>query len=237
MNVVYAVTRDYYEKIRPSVYSLFEHNTDVDLYVIAEDDDLNIRLPKEPHVINVSDQTWFGTGSVNYNNRFTYINLVKVCYASLIPVGKVLHLDADTVICDELSQFYNVDLSDKWLGVIEETEGSYRPFGLHYYNMGVALINLAQMRADNIEQTLVDYLNSSSQPWADQDAWNKYGLEQNKIVSVDRRYNENFATGYTNEPAIVHYCGVPDWWINRRMKRCEYLDHARDLSGPPVRKN
>lgn len=231
MNIVYAVTHSFYDKIRPSVYSLLDHNADIELYVIAEDDELNIDLPIEPKVINVSDQEWFKPDDVNYHNRFTYINLIKVCYASILPIDKVLHLDADTIICDDLTPFYETDLSGKWIGAVEETEASYKPFGPVYYNMGVALINLEQMRKDNIEPELIDYLNRDEQPWADQDAWNCIGLRDNKFVSIDRRYNENFATGKTFEPAIVHYCGVPDWWRNNRMFRHSYLDEVRERHG------
>ena len=228
MNIVYAVTHDYYEKIRPSVYSLLDHNPDVTLYVLAEDDELNIELPVEPHVINISGQQWFTPDSINYNNRFTYVNLVKVCYAELLPVDKVLHLDADTIICDSLLPFYDTDLSGKWMGAVDEVEGHYHPFGPHYYNMGVVLLNLSQMRLDGIQQILIDYLNSASQPWADQDAWNVYGISQDMIVPVDKRYNENFATGYTNDPAIVHYCGIRGWWDDRSSQRSEYLRAYRE---------
>lgn len=222
MNVVYAVTRDYHEKIVPSVRSLVEYNKDVNLYVVTEGDDLTVDLPIKVTVVNVSDQTWFGPEGINYRNRFTYINLIKVCYASILPVDKVLHLDADTIVCDDLTPFYDTNLDGKWIAAVDEVKGSYHPFGDNYFNMGVAVINLEQIRRDNIEPVLVEYLNKVKTPWADQDAWNRYGIDNAKFVSVPVRYNENFATGKTDNPAIVHYCGVSDWWNNPRT-RGEYL--------------
>ena len=38
------------------------------------------------------------------------------------------------------------------------------------------------------------------------------------------RWNENQMTGETDDPAIVHYCAVRDWWTSRTMHRREYLD-------------
>ena len=90
--------------------------------------------------------------------------------------------------------------------------------------MGVAVINLQAMRKDNIIMTMVDYLNSVRQPWADQDAWNKYGIEQDKVVAFPIRYNENVMTGTTDNPAIVHYCSIGDWYENRGIPRREYLN-------------
>lgn len=222
MNIVYAATHDFYEKLVPSIKSLLEHNPKANIYVVAEDD--SIGIPFDVKVINIKEQTWFTPENcVNYHNMFTYINLLKVCYASLLKVNKVIHLDADTIICDSLEPLWKTDLTGKWVAACPEYTGRYKPFGQTYYNMGVAVINLQQMRKDGIEQWMVNYLNTVPQLYADQDAWNKYGLEQDKFVPFPVRYNENFATGYTDNPAIVHFCGVGNWWNNPYMFRAEYL--------------
>lgn len=231
MNVVYAVTRNAYEWIQPSVASLIRHNPEADIFVLAEDDSLPFTMPAGTKVINVSKQRYFPKSGVNYNNWFTYINLLKVRYPSFLPVDKVLHLDADTIICDNLIHLWEMDLTGKWFAAVPEYKSCYRPFGPKYYNMGVALINLGQMKKDKIEKPMQDYLNKVKQPWADQDAWNKYGLEQNKIVNMDLRYNECFATGYSNHPAIIHYCGISDWYTNKEMYRGGYLDKYKKVLG------
>lgn len=227
INIVYAVTRNAYEWLVPSIKSLVEHNPKVRIFVLAEDDEIPFTLPVNVEVINVSGQGYFPETGVNYKNRFTYINLLKVCYALYLPVKKVIHLDADTIVCDDLTEFWETNVTGKWFAACEETKGIYRPFGEKYYNMGIALINLEQMRKDGIIPHMVGYLNTVRQPWADQDAWNKYGLEQSKIVPIDCRWNECFATGYTENPAIVHYCSIKDWFTNKTMFRVEYIEKYR----------
>ena len=227
MNVVYALTRNVYHYILPSIKSLAEHNPKARVFVLAEDDELPFSLPMDAEIINVSKQEWFPKNGVNYYNAFSYINLLKVCYPLLLPVKKVIHLDADTIICDSLEEMWKTDVSGKWVAACMEEKSTYKPFGKTYYNMGVALINLEQMRKDKIIPALVEYLNTVKQPWADQDAWNKYGLEQDKFVRLGVRWNECFATGYTDNPAIVHYCGMHDWWTRRKMFRKEYLEKYR----------
>lgn len=224
MNIVYALTNNYYERLLPSVRSLLEHNKDVRLFIVCEDDEFPMDLPCDVVTINVKDQTTFLPTSVNYRNIFTYINLLKVCYPSLMHINKVIHLDVDTIITDSLEPMWKTDIKGKWFAAVPEERGHYKPFGDKYYNMGVALINLLQMRKDKIEPVLVEYLNTVSQPWADQDAWNKYGIEQDKIVPLDIRYNENQMTGMTDNPAIVHYCAIYDWYTNHYMERREYLE-------------
>ena len=93
--------------------------------------------------------------------------------------------------------------------------------------MGVAVINLQQMRKDGIEEQMTEYLNTVPQPWADQDAWNKYGLAEDKIADLPVRFNENRMTGYTSDPSIVHFCSISNWWEDHNIYRHEYLDRYR----------
>lgn len=230
MNIVYAMTRNVYHKILPSLRSLAEHHPDAVVYILAEDDHLPFDLPIKCTIINVSGQEFFTEENcVNIRNRFGgYINLLKVYYPTLLPrIDKVIHLDVDTIICDGLDGFWNIDNDGKWFASVPEylaKHGREKLFGDVYYNMGVSLINLEQMRKDKIEPVMGGYLREVEQPFADQDAWNKYGIEQDKAVAVPLRYNENMSTGYTGNPAIVHYCGIDDWYENKSIYRRKYLD-------------
>ena len=224
MNVVYSMTRNVYHTVLPSIRSLHAVHPDAKVFIVCEDSVFPIDLPMETTVINVSGQKIFPRGSVNYDNRFKYINLLKVCYPSILPVDRVIHLDTDTIVCDSLDQMWNTDVDGKWFAACPEHKGSYRPFGDIYYNMGVALINLEQMRQDNAEGPLVWYLNHVKQPWADQDAWNLFGMALDKVVPFHTRFNESVMTGESSHPVIVHYCSIPDWWTNKNMYRYELLE-------------
>lgn len=222
MNIVYAFTINYLPKALPSIRSLMEHNPKAKLFIVTEADEVDIPYPHT--VINVKDQKWFPATGVNYHNQFTYINLLKVVYPTLLTVNKVIHLDCDTIITESLDPLWKTDIKGKWFAACPEYKGRYHPFGEMYYNMGVALINLAQMRKDNIEGSMVNYLNTVKQPYADQDAWNKYAIEQDKAIPIDIRYNECFATGETDQPAIVHYCGYISWFEAQNIPRRAYLE-------------
>ena len=232
MNIVYAMTRNVYHMVLPSLRSLAKTNPDANVYMLIEDDEFPFETPQSITVINISDQHMFDH-SVNIGNPFGgYINLLKVYYPTFLPdLDKVLHLDIDTIICDSLDDFYNIDLTGKWFASVPEWiahHGREKMFGDLYYNAGVLLINLEQMRKDNIEDTMARFLIEVEQPFADQDAWNKYGIEQDKAVIAPLRFNENMSTGYTDDPAIVHFCGYHDWWDNHNIYRREYLDFFRD---------
>ena len=220
INVVYCVTADYIDKIKPSIRSLREFNPDAKIYLVTEADECDI---PDVEVIDIREQKWFPEYGVNYHNPYTYIGLLKVCYGELLPCDRVIHLDADTIVNGSLNAFYETPMDGKWFAMVEEKLGSYRPFGEHYYNAGVFLLNLKQMREDNIQDQMVEYLNTIPQPFCEQDAFDKFGIENDKIVPLDVMWNENCATGYTDNPKIIHYCAVHDWWTNPFIYRGEYL--------------
>lgn len=227
MNIVYALTNDFVRKALPSMRSVLAHNPKAKIFLLT-DGPVEIDIPVT--VIDVSQQGYFLPGKcINLPNAFGgVINLLKVCYPELLKVNKVIHLDADAIVCGSLEEMWKTDLSGKWFAAVREDKGRYHPFGPDYYNMGVALINLQQLRKDGIMPAMVEYLNTVRQPFADQDAWNKYAIEQDKAVALPVKYNENFATGKTDEPVIVHYCGIGDWWTNKSMARREYLEAYKE---------
>ena len=175
-NVVYCVTANYIDKIKPSIRSLRAFN-DVNVYIVTETDTTDI---EDAIAIDISDQQYFPKGSVNYNNMFTYVGLLKVCYQSLLPIDRVIHLDADTIVNGSLNEMWNIDLTGKWYAMTPEYKGRYKPFGDKYYNAGVMLLNLKELRESNIENEMICYLNTVKQPWCEQDAFNKFGIENNK---------------------------------------------------------
>lgn len=231
MNIVYALTRNVYEWMRPSVTSLAEHNPDAKVFVVCEDDRLPFTLPINAEIINISDQTYFPNIGEHRREAFGgYINHLKVCYPDILPVDKVIHLDIDTIICDSLEGLWNTNVENKWFAAVPESQTWYRPYGNRYYNMGVALINLEQMRADGVSKMMMDYLLSTDQPYADQNAWNKFSYEKGMATTLPLRFNESMVTGKTDNPAIIHYCAIPDWWTNKSMNRSEYLEKYKMLS-------
>lgn len=225
MKVVYAMTRNLYDKFLPTLRSLLEHNDPEKVYIMAEDPVLPIDLPEVCEVVDVSGQTYF-TGGPNMDSIFTYMAMMRCTYADLFPnEDRLLQLDIDTIICDDLTPIWEMDLEGKWIGACREHLGTYKPFGPDYYNVGVSVHNLKQIRKDGIIPKLVDCLNAISMQCTEQDAFNRYG--QGKFADFEIRYNECFCCGYTENPAVVHFAGVPDWYDNAAMFRFEYLQRYK----------
>ena len=222
MIIVYSMTRNLYPKILPSIRSVLDHN-DARIYVLAEDDSVP-DLPKECEVINVSDQTFFPKDGANYKTSFTYMVLMRLAYPALFKEDRIISLDVDTIVCDSLLPIWEKEMDGKWIAAVPERLSNWRPYGGIYFNVGVCVYNLKQMREDNIAPTLINYVNTHRLTYCEQDCLNYFGLSQRKIAQIPLRYNESYATGMTLNPAVVHYAGVKDWYENRDIFRREFLD-------------
>lgn len=227
MNICYSLTRNLYPYLLGSIRSLLDHNPDVMIYVMAEDDELPFEIPCPHRILNMSGQTYFPASNPNMKSQFSYMAMLRLATANLIPEDKVIQLDIDTIVCDSLAPIWEMDLTGKWLAWCPEHNGSFKPFGPKYYNFGVAVLNLAQLRADNAPAFMIRTLNVVQVPFLDQDIMNIFAVPD-KCVDLPVRFNESFCCGYTANPAIVHFAGFPDWMTNRAIYRSEYLAKYAD---------
>ncbi|MBO4547289.1 MAG: glycosyltransferase family 8 protein [Treponema sp.] len=105
----------------------------------------------------------------DYYSQETYFRLF---IASLYPeYDKVLYLDSDLLILDDISKMYNVDLGDNLLGaIVEETVLTINEFGEYveralgvkrqnYFNAGIILINAKKYREEKVQEKFVKLLN------------------------------------------------------------------------------
>ena len=233
--VVYAGTRNLYEQMVWSAKSLLANNSIDRVYFLIEDDEFPYLLPDCVTCINVKDvmEHKFPDSGVNAKTHFTKMALIRVCYPSILPddVETILQLDVDTVVMDDLSEIFETDMTGKWFAACWERFSGYDPYmSGHYYNVGVCYFNLKQMRDEEAEHQLVRWINTVKANCVEQDALNYLGAMRGKAVDLPFRYNENRATGYSDNPAIVHYVGYMDWVTNERLPRREYLKLYKDKS-------
>ena len=233
-HAVYSGTSNLYEPMVWSAKSLVANSSVDCIHFLIEDDNFPYELPDFFNVINVREYAaWtFPPGGVNSRSHFTRMAMVRVCYTELLPdVDKVLQLDADTVVLDNVNAIWETPLDGKWFAAVPETLSGYDPYKSgHYYNVGVCLFNLEQMRADNAQDQLVRFINNTFANCIEQDALNFHGAMHGKAVDLPVRFNENRACGYTANPAIQHYVGYMDWQTNPNLPRREYLKLYKNKS-------
>lgn len=109
-------------------------------------------------------------------------------------IDKVLYLDGDLIVKNDLEELFNYNLSGKCIGAVKDTSGLAR--GLYkvfmnkkvfYFNSGVMLMDLNKMRENDYTAKLIDYRINGYNEYMDQDALN-YILKDD-VVELPFKYN------------------------------------------------
>lgn len=132
---------------------------------------------------------------------------------------KVLYLDSDLIINEDIANLYNYNLGSNYVGAAQDTlilntevfgEYAESVLGISrsaYFNAGVLLINSKEFRNHNIKNKFQELLNTYSFVVAqDQDYLNI--LCQNKVLWVDSKWNVQMSEDEErslSKVGIIHY--------------------------------
>ena len=165
---------------------------------------------------------------------------------------KVLYLDADILVANDLSILFSEDIADTYSGVIKDSflvnsiqdenfktqqypELSYRQYlkkilkkkNRDYFNAGVLLLNLARIRNDKIISKLWDFtIENSPLEFQDQDALN--AVFESNVKFLDIRWNvlKNWQKLSNDKkqknPYIIHYVGENKPWVYNKKYSYDY---------------
>lgn len=211
---VYSGTRNVYDSMLVSAKSLIANSNVDDVYFLIEDDTFPEPLPDMIHTINVSGQQYFSESCQNYDTAWTYMCLLRAAYTKYFPdYDRILSLDVDTIVRDDVSSLWDVDLSGAYIAGVQETDdkkhGVFAEPGHAYYNFGVIMMNLDKLRMDKMDDTLINTINTTKYGFPEQDPFNIY-CEQHS-VSLPPEYNNTVyyhITPPTNNPKVDHYAGI-----------------------------
>lgn len=102
--------------------------------------------------------------------------------------NKVVYLDCDIILNDDIAKMYNVDIKNNYAGVVLDQIVINNPEFIkyvinfvgcdndkQYFNTGVLLINSQRWREEDLNKKLIDFIKSNKSPIApDQDFLNNY---------------------------------------------------------------
>jgi lipopolysaccharide biosynthesis glycosyltransferase len=170
-------------------------------------------------------------------SRFTAAMWHRFFLPELLDKGdKLLYLDADTIVCSSLKPLWRTNLSGYWLGAVTnvfQPNHRARPKSLGlpsrdvYFNSGVLLMNLAEMRRDRITDRLLALVAERGKEfeWPDQDALN--------LVLGERRLRLHPRWNATNALRQEWSKGTFERW---ERQRALHLPSIRHFEGPDANK-
>lgn len=123
-----------------------------------------------------------------------YLRLWVDEFFSELQPDKVLYLDADTIVVDDLNELWSLDLADNVIAAVNIPNAATHqrlglPSDIKYFNSGVLLFNMPLWIENNCRQQLFDWLeeNKETAKNPDQDALNACFYQQR--ITLDYTYN------------------------------------------------
>ena len=120
--------------------------------------------------------------------------LFKFNLINIFPnTDKIIYLDGDLIITDDLSSLYNTDISTCYAGVVKDMKAILINNDVeNYFNSGVMLLNLKLLRENLSVAKFLEIKKKVSNRYQDQDVFNY--LFRNKVKFLSVKYN--FITRY-----------------------------------------
>lgn len=194
------------------------------------------------------------------DSSFNHSAMIKCELAELLPqLDKVLFLDGDILVVGDLGELYDIALDGNVLAAMRELRGERKKLHkiigtTHYFNSGVMLLNLKQMREEKLGEKMIQVKQQAPDTWsyADQDPfnvvcegrthylhprWNFLSTicHYNKDTWTIDEYNAFYHTSYANytemeEDAVIHHFAGLKPWKNKNMRHAALWQKYHDIS-------
>lgn len=247
MNIFFAVNDDYVKYLLVALLSILKNNVEekIHFYIISKDitEESKNKIGLLRKICSNFEIKYLVPGmslfkdlklNIEYITIETYFRYI---IADLVPdISKCLYLDADIVVNGKLKDFYDTDIENFYCAGVEDLfingicykkEIGFTDDDL-YVNAGVLLINLENIRKDNMISKLF-YNNLQLKDkitYQDQDVINI--TFKNKILEANSIYNFT-GTNVRREKnkrksaVIIHYTGERKPWMNNCRNKMKFL--------------
>ena len=228
--VVFAGDYAYIRQIETAMKSICRHNSHLKIYVLNKDIPQEwfsrLRMYIQEMGGDLIDCKLIGQQfQMNWSNKLPHINYMtfaRYYIPDFVTEDKVLYLDSDLLVTDDLTDLFELDLGDNYLAATRSCFSA----GIGF-NAGVLLINNKKWQAENIRQKLIDLTEKEHENVGEGDQSILNILFQNSCYQLEDTYN--FQIGFdagaaeknhafvfeiplTPLPKILHYISPDKPW-------------------------
>ena len=214
--------------------NISEYNKYLIKEIIKTSDNFRIEFIDISMYIKEIDQSIFYT-----HRHFSKSTYYRFFLARIFKeLDKILYLDLDTICIKDIADLYNVNVDNYYAAVVRDyvvlsfknRKEYLSDIGIsipdNYFQAGVLLLNLKNLRNNDTEKELISTLIKVNKPYyVDQDIlnivfqnkvcyiepnwnveWSIPILFKNKVTDLSANLYKEYLKAYAN-PYIIHYCG------------------------------
>lgn len=226
--VAYCASKNLYDKLPTAINSLLSNTPSIDkIFIIAEDDTIDCLKDKRIEIINISDKKYFNNLSFVFK-PLTIMAYYRLILSKLIDADKILYLDIDTLVLEDLSPLWDIDMKNIPICAAVGYHEDLNDPNVVEFNSGVIMLNLDFIRNNMYDDLTIFYLNSRKNMMDDQDTLNviykntgvklihhKYNFTLSSPEQIEEVLNSN---ELEDEIAIWHCLGNPKPWDSDNFK-------------------
>ena len=174
--------------------------------------------PCDIKFIDINERLFEDYKQVKSHKYITLASYYRLKLPSLLPdVSRVIYLDCDIVVTTSLSELFNKNLGEKLLAGVSDIKKKMVKNNPTYVNAGMLVMDLDNMRKQNIEEKFLEWTKSHTDNirTGDQEIINE--VCRGNILVVEDEWNvqsSNFTnrSSYTNNPKIIHFTAKLKPW-------------------------
>lgn len=208
MNILFSSDNNYVRHLGVAIYSLLSNNSKFDnirIFVVQDNiDPENLQnLQKivgqfnNAELVFIPYKHWSDRLHLNMSWPISMSAYARLFIGDMLPssIDKVLYLDSDMLINDDLSEIWNANLGDKIVGAVQDQVPDTVKFAVGlsstdmYFNSGLLLINLAKWRKEKIGEKSMSFLDLHHGNVIHHDQGTLNGLLKNKWHRLPLKYN------------------------------------------------
>jgi len=136
-------------------------------------------------------------------------------------VEKLIYLDVDTLVQDDISELWNIDLGEHLAGAVQDVGKTvdckwggipnYKELGLSsdtmYFNSGVLVMNLKKWREEDVSNKVIESLYKYKEHVRLPDQYGLNVVLANRWLPLDPKWNW-FAFAENENPSIIHFLDI-----------------------------
>ena len=176
MNILYASDDNFAKVLGVSLYSLLISNSkDIENIFVISQNISKKNVNKLNNIASIFNKKITFLQMPNFESilgknvdikRYSLSMFSRIIISMILPknIDRILYLDCDTLINNNLSDLYNYNLGDKIVGAVNDYRSFYYQKNLNitkdncYINSGVLLIDVKKYNENNCQDKLLNYI-------------------------------------------------------------------------------
>ena len=226
--VVFAGDYAYIRQIETAMKSICRHNSRLKIYVLNKDIPQEwfsrLRMYIQEMGGDLIDCKLIGPQfQMNWSNKLPHINhmtFARYYIPNFVTEDKVLYLDSDLLVTDDLEELFELDLGENYLAATRSCFGA----GIGF-NAGVLLINNKKWQAENIRQKLIDLTEKEHENVGEGDQSILNMLFFDSYIEINETFN--YQIGFDRGAAEQGHAWILEKSINPLPKILHYISQDK----------